>query len=50
VRHGGFASGVNFGFEVVRARDLTLVMFSNQDNGAFDDLRKNLMKLISGYR
>ncbi len=48
--HGGLARGVNFGFEIVRARDLTLVMFSNQDNGAFDDLKKNVMKLISGFR
>ena len=48
--HGGSARGVNFAFEIVRDRNLTMVMFCNQDNGAFDDLRKNVMKLVSGYR
>ena len=48
--HGGSARGVNFAFEIVSGRDLTMVMFSNQDNGAFDDLRRNIMKLVSGYR
>jgi hypothetical protein len=48
--HGGQASGVNFEFKYFSAEDLTLVIFCNQDNGAFDDLRKNVTKLITGDR
>jgi hypothetical protein len=32
------------------ALDVSLVVFSNQDNGAYDDLRKNLTRLITGER
>lgn len=48
--HGGTARGVNFELAYFPASDTTLVMFCNQDNGAYDDLKKNLIKLISGYR
>lgn len=48
--HGGIASGINFAFRYFPREDLTLVMFNNQDNGAYDDLRKNIVKLITGAR
>lgn len=49
--HGGMASGgVNAELRCFPTLDTTLVMFSNQDNGAYDDLRKNLIKLITGDR
>ncbi len=48
--HGGIASGINFAFRYFPAEDLTVVMFNNQDNGAYDDLRKNIVKLITGVR
>jgi CubicO group peptidase (beta-lactamase class C family) len=48
--HGGFTSGVNFEFRYFPREDLTLVVFCNQDNGAYDDLRKNVVKLITGAR
>lgn len=48
--HGGIADGVNFEFRCFPADDLTLVIFSNQNNGAYDDLKKNTIKLITGDR
>ena len=48
--HGGTASGVNFELAYFPNLDTTLVIFSNQDNGAYDDLKRNIIKLISGYR
>ncbi len=48
--HGGITSGVNFEFRHFPHIDLTVVLFCNQDNGAYDDLRKNIIKLISGVR
>jgi len=48
--HGGIARGVNFEFRYFPGLDITLVVFSNQDNGAYDDLRRNLTKLITGER
>lgn len=48
--HGGITSGVNFAFRYFPAEDLTFVVFNNQDNGAYDDLRKNVVKLITGAR
>jgi len=48
--HGGIARGTNFEFRYFPSEELTLVMFNNQDNGAYDDLRKNIIKLITGYR
>jgi len=41
---------VNFEFRYFPADDVTLVVFSNQDNGAYDDLRRNVTKLITGAR
>ena len=29
---------------------ITLILFSNQDNGAYDDLKRNVTKLITGER
>jgi len=48
--HGGITAGVNFELRRFPAPDLTLVMFGNQDNGAYDDLRRNTIKLITGER
>lgn len=48
--HGGIAPGVNFEYRYFAAIDVTLVIFSNQDNGAYDDLRKTATRLISGER
>ncbi len=48
--HGGTAKGVNFEFRYFPEADLTLVAFCNQDNGAYDDLRRNIVKLITGVR
>ena len=48
--HGGIAAGVNFELRCFPRADLTLVVFSNQDNGAYDDLRRNTTKLITGER
>jgi len=48
--HGGIAAGVNFEFRHFPQLDLTFVIFCNQNNGAYDDLRKNIIKLITGAR
>lgn len=43
-------AGVNFEFRYFPNQDITLVVFSNQNNGAYDDLKRNTIKLISGDR
>ena len=48
--HGGTAGGVNFEFRYFPQQDITLIVFSNQNNGAYDDLKKNAIRLISGVR
>jgi CubicO group peptidase (beta-lactamase class C family) len=48
--HGGIAPGVNFELRMFPDRDITLVVMSNQDNGAYDDLRRLTTKLITGER
>lgn len=48
--HGGTAPGVNFSLRYFPAQDITLILFNNQDNGAYDDLRRNTAKLITGDR
>ena len=48
--HGGTAKGVNFEFRYFPNSDITFVIFSNQDNGAYDDLKRNTTKLITGER
>ncbi len=48
--HGGITSGCNFEMRVFPERRITLVVLNNQDNGAYDDLRRNLVKLITGER
>jgi CubicO group peptidase (beta-lactamase class C family) len=48
--HGGTARGVNAEVRHFPALDATLVVFSNQDNGAYDDLRRTLTRLITGER
>jgi CubicO group peptidase (beta-lactamase class C family) len=48
--HGGTADGVNFEFRRFPAENITLVVFSNQNNGAYDDLKRSAIRLISGER
>jgi CubicO group peptidase (beta-lactamase class C family) len=48
--HGGTAKGVNFEFRYFPNSDISFVIFSNQDNGAYDDLKRNTIKLITGER
>lgn len=48
--HGGIASGANFALRHFPDLDLTLIAFGNQDNGAFDDLRRNAIRLVTGER
>lgn len=48
--HGGIAQGVNFELRMFPERQITLVVMSNQDNGAYDDLRRQTTKLITGER
>jgi CubicO group peptidase (beta-lactamase class C family) len=48
--HGGIAPGCNFELRIFPERRMTLVVLNNQDNGAYDDLRRNLVKLITGER
>jgi CubicO group peptidase (beta-lactamase class C family) len=48
--HGGIARGTNFEFRYFPADDITLIAFNNQNNGAYDDLRGNIVKLITGWR
>lgn len=48
--HGGTAGGVNFEFRYFPRMDITLLVFNNQNNGAYDDLKRNTLKLISGAR
>lgn len=48
--HGGITKGVNFEYRYFPEFDITLVICCNQDNGAFDDLKKNSVKLITGDR
>ncbi len=48
--HGGISRGVNFEYRYFPEFDITLVICCNQDNGAFDDLKKNTVKLITGDR
>ena len=48
--HGGTAKGVNFEFRYFDKHDITLIIFSNQDNGAYDDLKRNTIKLITRER
>lgn len=48
--HGGTTGGVNFEFRYFPRQDIVLVVFNNQNNGAYDDLKRNTIKLISGER
>lgn len=48
--HGGIAPGVNFELRIFPGEDATVIVFSNQDNGAYDDLRKVVTRLVSGER
>ena len=48
--HGGITAGVNFELRYFPSEDITFVAFSNQDNGAYDDLRKNVIRLVTGAR
>jgi hypothetical protein len=48
--HGGIARGVNAEVRYFPSFDITLILLNNQDNGAYDDLRKNSIRLITGER
>ena len=48
--HGGTACVVNSQFRYFPRSALLLVVFNNQNNGAYDDLKRNSLKLISGAR
>jgi CubicO group peptidase (beta-lactamase class C family) len=48
--HGGIAPGVNSEVRHYVEPGVTLVMFSNQDNGAYDDLRRTIGRLVTGAR
>jgi len=48
--HGGTAGGANFEFRYFPRQDVLLLVFSNQNNGAYDDLKRNAIKLVSGAR
>jgi CubicO group peptidase (beta-lactamase class C family) len=48
--HGGMAPGINFELRMFPRDDATVIVFSNQDNGAYDDLVKVLVRLVSGER
>lgn len=48
--HGGTAGGVNFEFRYFPRLDIALLVFNNQNNGAYDDLKRNALKLVSGAR
>lgn len=48
--HGGTTGGVNFEFRYFPGMDITFLIFNNQNNGAYDDLKRNALKLISGER
>jgi len=48
--HGGIARGTNFEFQYFPSEDLIFIAFNNQNNGAYDDLKKNIIKLITGAR
>jgi CubicO group peptidase (beta-lactamase class C family) len=48
--HGGIAPGVNSEIRYFPGPDITLVLFGNQDSGAWDDLRRHATRLVSGER
>jgi len=48
--HGGIAAGSNFVWRYFPDLDITVIAFSNQDNGAYDDLRRNVIRLVTGER
>lgn len=48
--HGGIARGVNFEYRYFPESGIALIAFSNQDNGAYDSLRKTATLLITGDR
>lgn len=48
--HGGTADGVNFEFRYFPDKDITLIILNNQNSGAYDDLKRNVIKLITDER
>lgn len=48
--HGGIARGVNFEYRYFPGRETALIAFCNQDNGAYDSLRKTATRLITEER
>jgi CubicO group peptidase (beta-lactamase class C family) len=47
VGKGGLAPGVNFYLGNDEKNKISVVIFCNQDNSAFDDLKKNILELIT---
>jgi hypothetical protein len=48
--HGGIAQGVDFALQYFPREDITLIMFGNRGAPAFDTLRGNVTRLITGER
>ena len=48
--HGGTSDGANFEFRYFPEKDITLIILNNQNNGAYDDLKRNVIKLITDER
>ncbi len=48
--HAGIARGVNAEVRYFPSLDITIVLFSNQDNGAYDTLKSTITKLVTGER
>jgi len=50
LRPAGIAAGVDFEPRYFPTEDTTFVAFTHRDNGAFEDLRKNVIRLVTGAR
>ena len=48
--HGGQAEGTDFAFAVFPEQDLTFILFGNRGGPAFDSLKRNVLRLITGER
>jgi len=48
--HGGIANGTDFDLEIFPDKDLTFIIFANRGAPAFDTLKRNAIKLITGER
>jgi hypothetical protein len=48
--HGGTSKGIDFDLEHFRREGITLIVFGNRGAPAFDMLRRNVTRLITGDR